>query len=158
MYHIIKLFASFGMPGLALFVLWHWVSKGRFQDGALGWAVAGVLTLGLGSIIYYQIHLPAYEPIPTPTPNLNSRWPDGRILAHLDHSLRMHVVNVNAGDTLKLRSGPGTVFNTIAEIPANGGGIITFDEDRVWDSDTWWYPVEWQGYRGYVGRRYLEAN
>jgi hypothetical protein len=155
MNHIIELFASFGMPGLALFVLWHWVSKGRFPDGALAWAVAGVLALGLGSIIYYQIHLP---PIPTPTSTLNLRWPDGRIIVRPDHSLGTHVVNVNAGDTLKLRSGPGTVFNIIAEIPANGGGIKAFDEDRVWDSDTWWYPVEWQGRRGYVGRRYLEAN
>lgn len=30
-----------------------------------------------------------------------------------------------------------------------------FYQDRVWDGDTWWYPVEWAGIRGYAGRKYL---
>jgi hypothetical protein len=150
---IIKLFASFGMPGLALFVLWYWVSKGVFKDArALGYAVAGVLALALGSIIYSQIHPQPDNSQIHPQPD--NVWPDRRIV-HLDHSASTHVVNVMAGDTLKLRSGPGTASNTIAEIPADGGGIAAFYLDIVWDGDTFWYPVKWQGKRGYVGRRYL---
>jgi hypothetical protein len=141
---IVKLFASFGMPGLALFVLWYWVSKGVFKDAhALGYAVAGVLALALGSIIYSRIHQP------------DDGWPDRRTPAHLDNFVDAHVVNVMAGDTLKLRSGPGTASNIIAEIPADGGGVVAFDLDMVRDGDTWWCPVKWQGHRGYVGRRYL---
>jgi hypothetical protein len=85
----------------------------------------------------------------------NTRWPDGRTLTHPDHFVTTGLVKVARNDTLKLRAGPGTGFTTVAEIPANATEISAFDQDQVWDGDTWWCPVEWEGYRGYVGRSHL---
>jgi hypothetical protein len=68
---------------------------------------------------------------------------------------RRSVVNVEPNYALKLRAGPGTRFNVVAAIPADATGILAFDKDGVWDGDTWWYPVEWQGLRGYVSGDYL---
>jgi hypothetical protein len=103
---------------------------------------------------------PSPEPIPQPTPistpNLvRIDWPDGRIIQHPERAVPTSVVNVARGDTLKLRSGPGTKFRPITEIPADATDIVAFDKDAVWDGDTWWYPIEWRGFRGYVGGRYL---
>ena len=101
---------------------------------------------------------PSPTPVPAPTAaqaSVSATWPDGRILGHRDHSVSTYVVNVKTGDTLKLRSGPGTMSSILAEIPAGGTGISAFDQDRIWDGDTWWYPIEWNGFRGYVGRRFL---
>lgn len=95
-------------------------------------------------------------PIPTPMVNLNGpAWPDGRIVNHLEHFVETHLTNVPPNDTLNLRSGPGTKFPSIAKLPADASGILVFDQDQVWDGDTWWCPVEWNGFRGYVSRRYL---
>jgi hypothetical protein len=95
--------------------------------------------------------------VPSASPNIE-RWPDGRILIHPEHSVRTCVIKVKSGDTLILRSGPGSRFEPVREIPRDGTGLIAFDRDRVWDGDTWWYPVEWQGLRGYVGRSFLGAT
>jgi hypothetical protein len=96
---------------------------------------------------------------PTPPPQASSTptaaWPDGRILNHSEHFAQTQVVNVARNDTLKLRSGPGTRFAAIAEIPADATGVSAFDQDQIWDGDTWWCPVEWNGLRGYVSRYYL---
>jgi hypothetical protein len=91
---------------------------------------------------------------PAPTAN-NATWPDGRILTHPEHCVNTVAVKVKPNDTLKLRAGPGTRFNAVAEIPANANDILAFDQDQVWDGDTWWWPVEWRGFRGYIGRSYL---
>jgi uncharacterized protein YraI len=77
------------------------------------------------------------------------------MLIHPKHFVRTKVINVAQDDTLTLRTGPGTNFPPVAEIPADGTDIIVFDQDQVWDGDTWWYPIEWQGVRGYVGGNYL---
>jgi S1-C subfamily serine protease len=110
---------------------------------------------------------PARTPIvaATPTPNvaastqrptaIGAKWPDGRKLLHPDQFVRTRVVNVAANDTLKLRSGPGTSFRVLAEIPADETNITAFNYDQIWDGDTWWCPVEWRGLRGYVGRSHL---
>jgi hypothetical protein len=93
---------------------------------------------------------------PTQTPlAIVAKWPDGRKLLHPDKFVTTRVVNVNASDTLKLRSGPGTSFKILAEIPANETKITAFNYDQVWDGDTYWCPVEWRGLRGYVGRSHL---
>jgi S1-C subfamily serine protease len=93
---------------------------------------------------------------PNSTPNVKgAKWPDGRKLLHPDKSVTTRVVNVEANDTLKLRSGPGTSFRILAEIPADETKITAFNYDQVWDGDTWWCPVEWKGLRGYVGRSHL---
>jgi hypothetical protein len=73
------------------------------------------------------------------------------------HCVNAVAVKVKPNDTLKLRGGPGTRFNAVAEIPANANDISAFDQDQVWDSDTWWWPVEWRGFRGYIGRSYLST-
>jgi hypothetical protein len=97
---------------------------------------------------------------PTPTPHITgtaieAKWPDGRKILHPDQFIRTRVVNVEANDTLKLRSGPGTSFKVLAEIPADETNITAFNYDQIWDGDTWWCPVEWRGLRGYVGRSHL---
>jgi len=110
---------------------------------------------------------PTATPIPLPTPTAratlkpdysNTKWPDDRLLIHPEHFIKAHVINVSADDTLALRSGPGTSFEPITEMPANGSDITAFDQDKVWDGDSWWYPVVWHGFRGYVGRHYLSAD
>jgi hypothetical protein len=95
----------------------------------------------------------------TPAPTASdATWPDGRILTHPDHCVNAVAVKVKPNDTLKLRGGPGTRFNAVAEIPANANDISAFDQDQVWDGDTWWWPVEWRGFRGYIGRSYLSTG
>lgn len=91
---------------------------------------------------------------PSPVPAVN-RWPDGKVLLHPEHYVITHVVTVTANDTLKLRAAPGTQFDVVANIPFDANNIKAFDQDQVWDGDTWWCPVEWRGYRGYVGRSKL---
>jgi hypothetical protein len=84
-------------------------------------------------------------------------WSDGTILLHPTHFVLTGVVNVEPNYALKLRAGPGTRFNVVAAIPADATGILAFDKDAVWDGDTWWYPVEWQDFRGYVSGDYLRT-
>ena len=100
---------------------------------------------------------PSLTADPAPAPKFVV-WSDGRILIHPEHSVRTYVIKVKSGDTLILRSGPGTSFEAVREIPRDGRDLIAFDQDRVWDGDTWWYPIEWQGFRGYVGRSHLSAQ
>jgi hypothetical protein len=101
---------------------------------------------------------PSLTPKATANPTPDATWPDGRILSHSEHPINTGVVNVNPNDTLKLRRGPGTRFNAVAEVPANATDISAYDQDQVWDGDTWWCPVEWRGFRGYVGRSYLPTD
>jgi Trypsin-like peptidase domain len=100
---------------------------------------------------------PQAEPRPALDYN-NAKWPDDRLLIHPEHFIKAHVINVSADDTLALRSGPGTSFEPITEIPADGTDVLVFDRDNMWDGDSWWYPVVWHGFRGYVGRHYLSAD
>jgi hypothetical protein len=104
---------------------------------------------------------PPTDPGPTvdlsPTHTI-AKWPDGRTLIHPEHSVRAYVINVKSYDTLILRSGPGTRFAPVKVIPRDRTDLIEFDQDRVWDGDTWWYPIEWQGFRGYVGRTFLSTQ
>ena len=103
--------------------------------------------------------LPTPSTRPTPKPDYNNtKWPDDRLLIHPEHFIKAHVINVSPGDTLALRSGPGSHFEPITRIPANGTDITAFDHDNVWDGDSYWYPVVWHGFRGYVGRHYLAAD
>ena len=99
--------------------------------------------------------IPSLASKATPNPPPDAIWPDGRILTHPAHFVNTGVVKVKPNDTLKLRSGPGTRIRSVAEIPANAADLSAFDQDQVWDGDTWWCPVEWRGFRGYVGRSHL---
>jgi hypothetical protein len=80
------------------------------------------------------------------------------MLIHPEHFIQTYVINVAPNDKLKLRAGPGTKFRPVTEIPPDSKGITVFDRDLIWDGDTWWYPVEWHGFRGYVGRHYLQES
>ena len=81
------------------------------------------------------------------------------MLIHPEHFVKARVINVAPGDKLELRSGLGTTFNRITEIPPNGTDITIFDQDGNFDGHTWWFPVEWHGFRGYVHLdRPLEVN
>ena len=115
----------------------------------------------------YPTPAPAATPKPTPvstptaTPTLNynnAKWPEGRMLIHPEHFVNTGVVNVKPTDTLKLRSEPGTKSKLVTEIPFNATDITAFDQDQVWDGDAWWCPVEWHGFRGYLGRHYLPTD
>jgi hypothetical protein len=97
-------------------------------------------------------------PITTPTPLTRSGpggWPDGKILNHPEHFVETHIINDAISDTLKLRSGPGTRFSILAEIPPDATNVSAFDKDQIWDGDHWWCPVLWRGFRGYISRAYL---
>ncbi len=64
------------------------------------------------------------------------------------------VVNVATWDALNMRSGAGTGFDIIGEIPANTSGItITNDESDVGGST--WVKIIWNGQTGWVNKRYL---
>src|SRR5262249_37920992 len=97
---------------------------------------------------------PTSTPMVTPTPAAhykNAKWPDGRMLIHPEHFVKAYVINVAPDDKLELRSGPVTMYRPVTEIPPNGTDIIVFDEDGNFE----WFPVEWHGFRGYVGRKYI---
>ena len=112
--------------------------------------------------------LPGDAPIvASPTPALSNQsgtgdngfqWPDGKVLKYPDQHYSSRVQKVAAGDTLKVRAAPGTKSAVITTIPAGGSNIMVFDKDRVWDGDTWWYPIEWNGQRGYVGGSHIMPN
>jgi hypothetical protein len=110
---------------------------------------------------------PTPQPSQTPEPSLAPRasivptasgqnmvWPDGRTLSHPEHVVQARVTNVESGDDLKMRSGPGTAFEVVVGIPGDQT-VSAYDQDQVWDGDTWWVPVEWKSWRGYVGRSFL---
>jgi hypothetical protein len=60
----------------------------------------------------------------------HAKWPDGRTLLHPDQFVRTRVADVLWNDTLKVRSGPGTSFKIIAELPGTEGNITALDTMR----------------------------
>jgi hypothetical protein len=54
--------------------------------------------------------------------------------------------------------GLGTRFAAVASIPSDATDVTAYDQDQIWDGDTWWCPIEWHGYRGYVGRSHLASG
>jgi len=59
-------------------------------------------------------------------------------------------VNVAAGDTLKVRAGPGLDQRLQFGFPANTCGVKI--EKPCEDG---WCPVDYRGYRGWVEQKYL---
>jgi hypothetical protein len=102
-------------------------------------------------------YVPAVQPRSSVPGTTNLLWPNGKWLLHPEYRKVAHVVDVY-DDGLALRSGPGTSYEKVTDIPANGTGILVFLQDREWDGDTWWYRVMWNGYRGYVGPRYISFD
>ncbi|MCK5916929.1 MAG: SH3 domain-containing protein [Cocleimonas sp.] len=66
------------------------------------------------------------------------------------------VTNVDSWDTLNVRSGAGTGYDVIGEIPASANKIkITSSERDIGGSI--WVEVKWDGKSGWVNKRYLST-
>ena len=48
----------------------------------------------------------------------------------------------------------GSRYRQIVEPPCRV--FYRYDGERVWILHTWWYPVVWRGFRGYVGRKFMQ--
>lgn len=59
------------------------------------------------------------------------------------------VVNVPHDDVLNIRSGPGTIYPIIAEIPPNGRNV------EIINCGAGWCVVNYDGNRGWASARYL---
>jgi hypothetical protein len=140
---------DFNRPGIGLYSRW------REENPKM----RGLLILACVALLACAYTPRPPQPYVSYTPEMGHRsavaWSDGTILLHPTDFVLSGVVNVEPNYALKLRAGPGTRFNVVAAIPADATGILAFDKDAVWDGDTWWYPVEWQGLRGYVSGDYL---
>ena len=81
------------------------------------------------------------------------------MLIHPEHFVKARVINVAPGDKLELRSGIGRLLTPSQRYRPTARILRVFDHDGNFDGDTWWFPVEWHGFRGYVHvDRPLEVN
>ena len=64
------------------------------------------------------------------------------------------IVNVANWDALNVRSGAGTEYRVINEIPANSNGIKITDSEKSMNGSTW-VKIEWDDHIGWVNKRYL---
>ncbi|RTZ64617.1 MAG: hypothetical protein DSZ29_05320 [Aquificaceae bacterium] len=64
------------------------------------------------------------------------------------------IVNVANWDALNVRSGAGTEYRVINEIPANSNGIKIIDSTNSANGATW-VKIKWNGQKGWVNKRYL---
>ena len=67
----------------------------------------------------------------------------------------LQVINVARGDTLMLRAKPMETSTVVAAIPFDFKGIIPLGA-AAWNEGTYWLPVQFERYRGYVSSRYVE--
>lgn len=67
----------------------------------------------------------------------------------------LQVINVARGDTLMLRARPMEASSIVAAIPFNYKGIIPLGVAAL-NEGTYWLPVQFDRYRGYVSSRYVE--
>jgi hypothetical protein len=108
----------------------------------------------------------ATPPPTTPTTRTtDDSWSDGRRLQHPDRSALYRVVNVADDDTLTLRSGPGASTQEvrsgsgdIVTLPATAHDLTVYTEDGKRNDQDLWYPVSWNGYKGYLREKYLEEQ
>lgn len=66
------------------------------------------------------------------------------------------VTNVDSWDTLNVRSGAGTGYDVVSEIPASANKIQITSSERDVGGSTW-VKVKWNGKSGWVNKRYLSA-
>ena len=64
------------------------------------------------------------------------------------------IINVANWDTLNIRSGAGTEYRVISEIPPNASGITLIGDEREVNGSTW-VKILWDGQKGWVNKRYL---
>ncbi len=67
----------------------------------------------------------------------------------------LKVVNVPANDTLSLRSAPGSQARKLAAIPYNATGVKLLGDSQRNGRDVW-FPVAWNGIRGWVHGSYVD--
>lgn len=67
----------------------------------------------------------------------------------------LQVINVARGDTLTLRAKPMETSAVVAAIPFDYKGIIPLGVAAS-NEGTYWLPVQYERYRGYVSSRYVE--
>lgn len=67
------------------------------------------------------------------------------------------VVNVSANDMLNLRQGAGVSSSVLAQIPANGKGVVATGEQKTVGGSVW-SRVVWAGVDGWVNRRYIQED
>lgn len=78
--------------------------------------------------------------------------------ANADQNSRVYdVTHVNADDTLNLRAGAGVQHPVLAQIPANGKGVVATGEHQT-IGESVWSRVVWAGVDGWVNRRYLRED
>ena len=66
------------------------------------------------------------------------------------------VTNVDSWDTLNVRSGAGTGYDVVSEIPASANKIQITSSERDVGGSTW-VKVKWDGQSGWVNKRYLSV-
>jgi uncharacterized protein YraI len=73
------------------------------------------------------------------------------------YSTDYKIVNVANWDSLNVRSGAGTGFDVVSEIPANSSNIKIVGDSRDVGGSTW-VKIKWDGQSGWVNQRYLERT
>jgi uncharacterized protein YraI len=68
------------------------------------------------------------------------------------------VVGVGGSDVLNMRSGPGTGYGVIVEIPPNGSGVSVSSCQTVSGYSSKWCLVSWQGASGWASNCCLESE
>ena len=71
-----------------------------------------------------------------------------------DSNQSYDIVNVANWDALNIRSGAGTEYRVINEIPANSTGIKVISDEFDVNGSTW-VKINWDGQKGWVNKRYL---
>ncbi|HFC91480.1 MAG TPA: hypothetical protein ENJ51_01560 [Leucothrix mucor] len=66
------------------------------------------------------------------------------------------VINVDSWDTLNVRSGAGTGYDVVSEIPASADKIKITSSERDVGGSTW-VKIKWNGKSGWVNKRYLSV-
>lgn len=89
---------------------------------------------------------PAARPMPDARPSY--RAPERRSLGGPERS--SCVVEVAAGDTLRIRRGPGSHHDAIGGIPPSACGV-----ERIGGCHGSWCMIAWRGHRGWVNSQYL---
>lgn len=76
------------------------------------------------------------------------------VVAPTAYSANYKIINVANWDSLNVRSGAGTGFDVVNEIPANSSNIKIVSDGRDVGGSTW-VKINWEGKSGWVNQRYL---
>lgn len=79
----------------------------------------------------------------------------GSLADHVWPGSLARVVDTN-GDGLNLRGGPGLTYRVIGYVPEGAATYVT--GDATFSEPYWWYPVEFQGNRGWLVSRHIRSG